>query len=51
MTLHTNQPINLASPRSYNIEVPVNPPLPAVPAIIVFHGGGQEVATIAKHWG
>lgn len=36
--------------RTYNVYIPDNPPQATVPAIIVFHGGGQDVRTIASHW-
>jgi poly(3-hydroxybutyrate) depolymerase len=35
--------------RTYNVYIPDNPPQATVPAIIVFHGGGQDVQTIARH--
>ncbi len=30
---------------------PGQPPQAALPVIIVFHGGGQDAATIAARWG
>ncbi len=51
MTLLTAQPLNSAVTRSYSIEVPANPPQAAIPAIIVFHGGGQDPAVLAARWG
>lgn len=51
MTLLTNQPLAQSTARRYHIEVPTNPPQASVPAIIVFHGGGQDVTTIAERWG
>lgn len=37
--------------RTYHVYVPDNPLGATVPAIIVFHGGGQDVQTIAARWG
>ena len=37
--------------RSYTVQIPDNPAGPTVPAIIVFHGGGQDAAMIALRWG
>jgi len=51
MSLLTAQPLATAVTRTYSVEVPANPPQAAVPAIIVFHGGGQDVAAIARRWG
>ncbi len=51
MTLLTAQPVNEPVTRTYSVEVPNTPPLATIPAIIVFHGGGQDVANIAKRWG
>lgn len=51
MTLLTVQPVNEPATRTYSVEVPNNPLQATIPAIIVFHGGGQDVANIAKHWG
>ncbi len=51
MALLTAQPVNAPVTRTYNIEVPNNPPGASIPAIIVFHGGGQDVANIAARWG
>jgi poly(3-hydroxybutyrate) depolymerase len=51
MPLLTNQPITMNRQRRYHIQVPDNPPSATVPAIIVFHGGGEDPATIAARWG
>lgn len=51
MTLLADQQIVTNISRTYHVHVPDSPPAEAVPAIIVFHGGGQDVATIARHWG
>ena len=51
MALLTAQPVSAPVTRTYSVEVPDNPPQASIPAIIVFHGGGQEVATIAARWG
>ena len=37
--------------RTYHIEVPADPVQAVLPVIIVFHGGGQDAATIAARWG
>lgn len=37
--------------RTYDLFVPDNPLEETVPAIIVFHGGGQDVQTIEARWG
>lgn len=51
MPVLTNQVLPQNANRTYHVHVPANPSQSAVPTIIVFHGGGQEVSTIAKHWG
>ena len=51
MTLLTAQPLATAVTRTYNVEVPATPPQATVPAIVVFHGGGQDAADIARRWG
>jgi poly(3-hydroxybutyrate) depolymerase len=51
MALLTAQPVSTPVTRTYSVEVPDNPPQASIPAIIVFHGGGQDVATIAARWG
>jgi len=51
MTLLTGQQVSGTSTRTYSVEVPAAPPGPRVPAILVFHGGGQEAETIAHRWG
>ncbi len=51
MSLLTGQQLVPTSTRTYHVHVPDNPPQPAVPAIVVFHGGGQDAATIARRWG
>jgi poly(3-hydroxybutyrate) depolymerase len=47
MGQHLNQPAR----RTYHIQVPDNPVQAVLPVIIVFHGGGQDAATIARRWG
>ncbi len=37
--------------RTYNVYIPDNPVQTTVPAIFVFHGGGQDAQTIARRWG
>lgn len=51
MTLLTDQPLLSPGSRTYSVEVPDNPPQASVPAIVVFHGGGQDTATVAQRWG
>ena len=51
MTLLTGQQLPSVGTRTYHVEVPANPPQASVPAIIVFHGGGQDVEVIARNWG
>lgn len=51
MTLLVNQEIAGSLTRSYAIEVPDNPSSEVLPAIIVFHGGGQDPQVLAKRWG
>ena len=40
-----------AKARKYAVQVPDSPTSAMVPAIIVFHGGGQDTETIAARWG
>lgn len=51
MPFRRNNPINMATGRSYDIFVPPTPRCARLPAIIVFHGGGQDISTIESHWG
>jgi len=51
MPLLTALPLVTPATRTYNIEVPASPVLATLPAIIVFHGGGQDAAAIARRWG
>lgn len=51
MPFLTNQSIMMNGTRTYHIYVPANPKNALLPAIFVFHGGGQEVSTIAQRWG
>lgn len=51
MTLLMGEEIGGSVTRSYTIHVPDNPVRATVPAIVVFHGGGQDAATIAARWG
>jgi poly(3-hydroxybutyrate) depolymerase len=47
----TNQLIAQGGDRTYHVHVPANPAQATVPAIVVFHGDGQDAATIARRWG
>ena len=51
MTLLLDQALPGDVVRTYHIQIPTNPSQAALPVILVFHGGGQDVATIAAHWG
>ena len=51
MTLLTRQEIVGSVTRSYTIHVPDDPMRGTLPAIVVFHGGGQDPETIAARWG
>jgi poly(3-hydroxybutyrate) depolymerase len=51
MAFFSNQQIDMPKNRTYHAYVPDTPVGPQLPAIIVFHGGGQEVETIALRWG
>lgn len=37
--------------RTYHVYIPDNPVQTTVPAIVVFHGGGQDAQNIARRWG
>jgi poly(3-hydroxybutyrate) depolymerase len=51
MPVLTDQLVPQATDRVYHISVPDNPAQDVAPAIVVFHGGGQDAATIARRWG
>ncbi|MGH3972512.1 MAG: alpha/beta hydrolase family esterase [Pseudonocardiaceae bacterium] len=51
MPLLTGQTLVASISRTYHIYIPDNPPQATVPAIIVFHGGGQDALHLASHWG
>lgn len=51
MPFQQNTPINMATVRSYDIFIPPTPRSALLPAIIVFHGRGQEIRTIEERWG
>lgn len=51
MAYHRNQQLMLQNDRRYHVYVPDNPVAAQLPAILVFHGGGQDVEVIAKRWG
>jgi poly(3-hydroxybutyrate) depolymerase len=51
MPFQQNNPINMATVRSYDIFIPPTPRSALLPAIIVFHGHGQDISTIEAHWG
>ena len=48
---YIDQPIAQDGDRTYHVHVPANPAQATVPAIVVFHGDGQDAATIARRWG
>src|SRR4029079_15681563 len=51
MPLIRDQVVSATTDRTYHIQVPATPPQATVPAIVVFHGGGQDVTEIARRWG
>jgi poly(3-hydroxybutyrate) depolymerase len=51
MPFLSNQTLQQQVDRTYHVYVPDNPAGATVPAIVVFHGGGQDVKTIAARWG
>ena len=51
MALLTGQEVSGYITRSYAIHVPDDPVGATVPAIVVFHGGGRDVTTVAARWG
>jgi len=51
MTLLLDQALPGNVVRTYHIQIPSNPSQAVLPVILVFHGGGQDVATIAARWG
>jgi polyhydroxybutyrate depolymerase len=51
MPFQQNNPINITTVRSYDIFIPPTPRSARLPAIIVFHGGGQDIRTIEARWG
>ncbi len=51
MPFQQNNPINMATVRTYDIFIPPTPQSALLPALIVFHGGGQNIRTIEKRWG
>lgn len=51
MTLLTGQELSVTTRRTYHVEVPDDPPQEIVPAVVIFHGGGQDVDEIAARWG
>lgn len=51
MPFQQNNPINVVTVRTYDIFIPPTPQSALLPAVIVFHGGGQDIRTIEEHWG
>ena len=51
MPLLTGQTLLAPISRTYHVYIPDNPVQATVPAIIVFHGGGQAAQVLASHWG
>ncbi len=51
MPVLTDQTLPQAATRTYHVHVPANPTQATVPAIVVFHGGGQDVQAIMARWG
>jgi hypothetical protein len=51
MPVMTNQLVPQGTDRVHHISVPADPAQEVAPAIVVFHGGGQDATTIARRWG
>ena len=51
MPFQSTNPINMVTVRSYDVYVPPTPRRALLPAIIVFHGGGQDIHEIEERWG
>lgn len=51
MPFQQGNPINMATVRTYDIFIPPTPRAALLPAIIVFHGRGQDISTIELRWG
>lgn len=51
MPLLPGQTLSTPTSRTYHVYIPDNPVQTTVPAIVVFHGGGQDAQTIARRWG
>jgi len=51
MPFLTNLVLQQSTDRVFHLHVPANPAAATAPAIIVFHGGGQDPQTIARRWG
>jgi hypothetical protein len=51
MPFQPSNPINMVTVRTYDIYVPPTPRSALLPAIIIFHGGGQDIREIEERWG
>lgn len=51
MPAFQNYSISMANARTYDIYVPPKPKKALLPAIIVFHGGGEDIRVIERNWG
>jgi poly(3-hydroxybutyrate) depolymerase len=51
MPFQQSNPINMVTVRTYDIFIPPTPQSALLPAIIVFHGGGQDIREIEARWG
>jgi poly(3-hydroxybutyrate) depolymerase len=51
LPVETSQLIVQGGDRTYHVHVPAEPAQETVPAIVVFHGDGQDATTIARRWG
>ena len=51
MPFQQGNPIRMATVRTYDIFVPPTPRSALLPAIIIFHGRGQDIRTIEERWG
>jgi poly(3-hydroxybutyrate) depolymerase len=51
MSILSAQTLPTSADRTYHLSIPNNPVQAVVPAVVVFHGGGQDVENIARRWG
>ena len=51
MPFQSTNPINMVTVRSYDVYVPPTPRRALLPAILIFHGHGQDIREIEERWG